>query len=124
MTEMQQWGRKESSLWPPRGFSHTYLAIFLAILASGVLIFIHYRFALSPLGQYYLPYYLRTNVSGLAHPASTYQLVYITDGKSRLRIALDADVRAGQPPYLSEKPLPFTLSEQAVLQGFRSIVRE
>jgi hypothetical protein len=124
MTEMQQWGRKESVLWPPRGFYHTYFAIFLAILASGILIFIHYRFAFSPLGQYYLPYYLRTDIAGLAHPASTYQLVYITDGKSRSRIALDADVRAGETPEISDKPLPFTLSQQALLQGFRSIGRE
>ena len=96
MTAIQQWGRKESLIWPPRGFYFTYGAIFLALLATGFLIYVRYSWALSPLEQYYLPYYFRTATAGYAHPTSTYQLVYISDGKSRARIALDADVQPGE----------------------------
>jgi hypothetical protein len=42
MTAIQQWGRKESLIWPPRGFYYTYGAI---LLATGFLIYVRYRFA-------------------------------------------------------------------------------
>ena len=45
MPAVQQWGRKESLIWPPRGFYYTYGAIFLAIVTTGFLIYAHYRFA-------------------------------------------------------------------------------
>jgi Type IV secretion-system coupling protein DNA-binding domain len=51
-------------------------------------------------------------------------LVYVGDEKSRFRIALDADVRPGETPQLSGRPLPFALSEQALSQGFRYLVLE
>ena len=124
MTTVQQWGRKESIIWPPRGFYYTYGAIFLALVFAGFLMYARYSFGLSPLEQYYLPYYLRTESAALMHPASMYQLVDITDGKSRSRIALDADVRPGETQQLSGKPLPFMLSEEALTQGFRYLMRE
>jgi hypothetical protein len=124
MTTVQQWGRRESIIWPPRGFYYSYGALFLAIVATGFLIYVHFEFALPSLQQYYLPYYLRTETAGLTHPTSMYQLVYVTDGKSRTRIALDADVRPGETPQLSGRPLPFVLSAGAVAQGFRYVARE
>src|SRR5207302_2672658 len=77
MTTVQQWGRRESIIWPPRGFYYTYGAIFLAILVTALLVYVHFNFALSSLQKYYLPYYLRTETVGLTHAASTYQLVYV-----------------------------------------------
>ena len=124
MTTVQQWGRKESIIWPPRGFYYTYGAIFLAIIATGFLMFVRFHFSLSPLEQHYLPYYIRTETAGFLRPTGIYQLVYITDGKSRSRPAMDADVAFGQTPQLSGKPLPFALSDDALKQGFRSIFRE
>jgi len=124
MPTIQQWGRKESIIWPPRGFYYTYGAIFLAIVATGFLIYAHYRFALSRMEQYYLPYYLRTEITAYMHPTSAYQLVYVTDGRSRSRIALDADVQPGETPQVSGKPLPFALSKQAAADRFRYVMRE
>jgi hypothetical protein len=124
MTTVQQWGRNESLIWPPRGFYYTYGAIFLAIVATGFLVYVHFEFAVSSLQQYYLPYYLRTETAGLTHATSMYQLVYATDGKSRSRIALDFDVRPGETPQLSGRPLPFVLSAEALTQGFRYLSRE
>ena len=56
MTTVQQWGRKESVIWPPRGFYYTCGAIFLAILVTALLVYVHFDFALSSLQRYYLPY--------------------------------------------------------------------
>jgi hypothetical protein len=124
MTTVQQWGRRESILWPPRGFYYTYGAISLAIMLTGFLVYVHYEFALSSLQQYYLAYYLRTEAAGLTQPTSLYQLVYVREGKSRSRIALEADVRPGVTPQLSGRPLPLALSEQALSQGFRYLAAE
>ena len=124
MPAVQQWGRKESLIWPPRGFYYTYGGIFLAIVATGVLIYAHYRFALSPMERYYLPYYLRSEMPGLLHPASTYQLLYVSDGKSRSRPALEADVEPGATTQLTGAPLPLVVSAQARQQGFHLLFRE
>jgi hypothetical protein len=101
MPAVQQWGRKESIIWPPRRYLYTLGALFLALVATGFFICVRFQFGLSPLERYYLPYYLRTDIAGIARPASTYQLLYVSDGKSRARPALDADVEAGATPQLS-----------------------
>src|SRR5205823_5315718 len=99
-------------------------AIFLALVATGFLMYIHFHLALSPLQQYYLPYYVRTETAGLFRSTGIYQMVYITDGKSHSRIAMDSDVAAGETRQLSGSPLPLVLSETGLKQGFRYIFRE
>ena len=74
MTTVQQWGRRESVIWPPRGFSYTYGAIFLAILVAAFLVYVHFDFALSPLQQYYLPYYLRTDYAAPQLPMLSFSI--------------------------------------------------
>src|SRR5215469_6854153 len=118
MNMVQQWGRKESVIWPPRGFYYTYGAIFLALVATGFWMYVHFHFSLSPLKQYYLPYYIRTEIADLVRPSGIYQLVYISDGKSQSRVAMDADVAAGETRQLSGEPLPLVLSKAAVKRGF------
>ena len=98
MSTIQQWGRKESVIWPPRGVCYTYAAVFFAALITGLLLYIHFHFSLSPLEQYYLPYYLRTEAAGLFRPTGVGQFVYVTDGKSHSWIATDLDVTAGETP--------------------------
>jgi hypothetical protein len=124
MNTVQQWGRKESLIWPPRGFYYTYGAIFLAVVATGFLTYVHLHFSLSPLEQYYLPYYIRTEAAGMFRPTGMYRLVYISDGKSQSRIAMDADVATGATRQFSGKPLPLVLSEAALKQGFRHVFSE
>ena len=124
MTTVQQWGRKESIIWPPRGFYYSYGAIFLAIVMAGFLMYLHFRFSLSPLEKYYVPYYIRTELAGLFRPSGRYQLVYITDGKSHSRLAMDGDVSAGETQQLSGRALPFILSDSALKTGDRYIFRE
>jgi len=77
MSSTSTWGRKESWIWPPRGFYYTYGAIFLASLLCALFFYLRFEFGLSPLQQYYLPYSIRTWTSGWRVPAGQYQLLYI-----------------------------------------------
>ena len=96
MPAVQQWGRKESIIWPPRRYLYTLGALFLSLVVTGFFVYVRFQYGLSPLERYYLPYYLRSETAGLTHPASTYQLLYVSDGKSRTRAALEADVEPGR----------------------------
>ena len=88
MPTVQHWGRNESLIWPPRTYLYTLSAFFLSLAATGLFVYVHFQFGLSPLERYYLPYYLRSEMPSLTHHASTYQLLYVSDGNSRARPAL------------------------------------
>jgi type IV secretory pathway TraG/TraD family ATPase VirD4 len=124
MPAIQQWGRKESIIWPPRGFPYTLGALFLALVATGFFVYIRFQYGLLPLQRYYLPYYLRSETAGLTHPASSYQMIVISDGKSHSRAALEDDVDAGTTPQISGPTLPLVLSPAAARQGFYYLFRE
>lgn len=123
MANVQQWGRNESLIWPPRRYLYTLGALFLAFVATGLFVFLRLQFGLQPLERYYLPYYLRTEVMGILHPSAAYQLLYIADGKSK-RPALEADVQSGLTPQAVGKPLPIELSKKARKGGAFSLFRE
>jgi len=123
MSTIQQWGRKESIIWPPRGFPYTLGAFILAVIVTGFFIYLRFQYGLAPLERYYLPYYFRSETLGLARPVGTYQMLYVSDGKSRSRAALETDVQSGSTPQFRDKPLPLVLSEQAREQGFRYLLR-
>ncbi len=124
MATVQQWGRNESLIWPPRGYLYTLGALFLAVVATGFFVFLRVQYGLAPLERYYLPYYLRTEAAGILHPSAAYQLLYVTDGKSKARPALDSDVQPGLTPQAGGKPLPLALSENARKEGAQLLFRE
>jgi hypothetical protein len=124
MAAVQQWGRRESLIWPPRGYLYTLGSFFLAAVVCGFLVFLRFQYGLSPLEKYYLPYYLRTETAGVTHPASAYQMLYVTDGEKRRRPALDADVEPGVTPQFGGKPLPLRLTPAASHHGTYFLERE
>lgn len=124
MSNVQQWGRRESLIWPPRGFLYTLGALFLALIATGFFVFLRFQFGLDPLARYYIPYYFRTETIGSFHPSGLYQLLVISDGKLRTRPALEDDVQAGVTSQPGAKPIPLVLSDQAKKNGFRLLFRE
>ena len=124
MSTVQQWGRRESIIWPPRTYLYTLSALFLALAATAFFVYVRFQYGLSPLERYYLPYYLRSEMPSLTHHASSYQLLYVSDGKSQTRPALDADVEPGATAQPTGTPLPLALSAQARHQGFRLLFRE
>jgi hypothetical protein len=113
MPVVQEWGRKESIIWPPRGYLYTLGAFFLSCILTGFLVFLRFQFGLSPLERYYLPYYLRSETAGIMHPMSAYQLLVISDGRSQARVALEKDVQRGSTPQFGGKPLPLALTPEA-----------
>ena len=124
MSSAEQWGRRESLIWPPRGYLYTLGALFLAVVFTGFLVWLRVAYGLSPLERYYLPYYLRTETLGTLHPAGAYQLVLVQGGKSQVRPALNADVQRGKTLQAIGKPLPFALSDKARKDGYRVLFRE
>jgi type IV secretory pathway TraG/TraD family ATPase VirD4 len=124
MPTVQQWGRKESLIWPPRGYLYTLGAFFLAVVATGLFVYIRFQYGLSPLERYYLPYYLRSETAGLTHPVSNYQMLFVSDGQSLGRLALDADVQRGSTPQFGGKPVPLILTRQVAQHGIYYLMRE
>jgi hypothetical protein len=124
MSTVQQWGRKKSIVWPPRGFVYTFGAFLSACILAGFFIYIRFQFGLLPLQRYYLPYYLRTETAGLTHPICSYQLLYGSDGESLRRVALDADIKLGSTAQFEGKPLPLPRTAQAAQHGAFFLIRE
>jgi type IV secretory pathway TraG/TraD family ATPase VirD4 len=124
MPTVQQWGRRESIIWPPRGYLYTLGAFFLACVATGFFVYLRFQFGLQPLQRYYLPYYLRSITAGLAHPISKYQLVYVSDGETPGRPALEADVQPGSTIQFAGKPLPMMVTPGASEHGTYFLNRE
>jgi hypothetical protein len=54
------WGRKETIIWPPHSPIYTFGAVFLALILTGLFVYLRFAFALSPLEQFYLPLYIKT----------------------------------------------------------------
>jgi len=118
------WGRKETIIWPPHQPIYTIGALVLALLATGLFVHLRFQFGLSPLQRYYLPYYCRTVTAGITHPVSKYQLVYVSDGESVGHPALDADVQPGSTPQFGGKALPLTITPNASVHGLYYLNRE
>jgi hypothetical protein len=57
------WGRKETIIWPPHSPIYTFGAIFLALILTGLFVYLRFAFALSPLEQFYLPLYIKTSIA-------------------------------------------------------------
>ena len=124
MSTVQQWGRKESIIWPPRGYVYTLGSFLFACVLTGVFVYIHFQYGLLPLQRYYLPYYLRSETAGLTHPVSAYQLLYISDGERPRRLALESDVEPGSTAQFAGRPLPLTLTPRAAQHGKFVLLRE
>jgi type IV secretory pathway TraG/TraD family ATPase VirD4 len=124
MPTVQQWGRRESIIWPPRAYLYTLGALFLACVATGFFVYLRFQFGLSPLERYYLPYYLRSETAGLAHSMSKYQMLYVTDGETPGRAALEADVQTGSTPQSGGKALPLKITPQSSVHDTYYLARE
>ncbi|MGA7340420.1 MAG: type IV secretion system DNA-binding domain-containing protein [Terracidiphilus sp.] len=123
MPKPAKWGRTETIIWPPRSPIYTYGAIFLACIAAGLFVYLRFSFALTPLQQFYLPYYLRTEAAGLIHKTDKYQLLVVAGGPGGVRLAADDDVAPGKTLLPGGKSLPLELTPVARAKGAQFLYR-
>jgi len=123
MPKPAKWGRTETIIWPPRSPIYTYGAIFLACVAASLFVYLRFTFALTPLQQFYLPHYLRTEVAGLMRKTDKYQLLAVADARGRLHLAGDSEVQAGRTIIPGGKPLALQLTRAARAAGAQSLYR-
>ena len=113
-----KWGRNESVIWPPHGPVNTYAAVFLSFVAVCSLVYLRFSFALTPLQQFYLPYYVRSGVQGLMHKTDKYELVMVLDREGPARLATNDDVITRKKQSTpGSKQLPLELSPAGISKG-------
>src|SRR5450631_4228155 len=99
MTEAT-WGRRETLVWPPHKPIYTLGALFLSFIAASFFVYMRFHFALSPLEQFYLPTYIKTDIASIVPSRSRFQMLLVSDGKGRAWYAREEDVEAGSTPQL------------------------
>jgi hypothetical protein len=124
MPTVQQWGRRESFMWPPRGYLYTLGALFLACVATGFFIWVHLQYGLSPLERYYLAYHVRSEIGSLPHASGTYRMVRVTDGRSPGRLVLNEDVQLGSTLQSDGTELPLKLTPKTAQVSQYLLYRE
>jgi type IV secretory pathway TraG/TraD family ATPase VirD4 len=117
------WGRKETVIWPPHQPIYTLGALFLAVILTGVFVYLRYAYALSPLEKLYLPTYIKASLVPSIRPYGKYQMLLMADKKSNAWYARDVDVRAGSTPQANAHPLPIVLSDSARQRGMIYLYR-
>ena len=122
MSEIK-WGRKETIIWPPRKPIYTLGALFLSVVAIGLFVYLRFSFGMTPLEKYYLPLYLKTKITGSVRATGQYQLLFISDGKRKFRLATDQDVEPGSTAMATGKALPLKVSADAAKQGWIYLYR-
>jgi RecA/RadA recombinase len=122
MPEMN-WGRKETIIWPPHQPIYTYGAIFLALVAAGLFVYLRFAIELNPLERYYLPTYIKTSISLSVRSSGKYQVLLVSDASGKAWYALNDNVQAGSTPQANDKPIPLALSDTARQRGMVSLYR-
>jgi hypothetical protein len=51
----QQWGRKETVIFPPHSAIYTYGAVFLAFVMTGCFLYVRFAYGQTPFQQFYTP---------------------------------------------------------------------
>ena len=101
------WGRKETIIWPPHKPIYTFGAVFLAVILTGLFVYLRFAFALSPLEQFYLPHYIKATIVPSIRPSSKYQMLLMSDKKGHAWYARKMDVAAGSTPQANAlMPIP------------------
>ena len=113
MATVQQWGRKESIIWPPRGYVYTLGAFIFACILTGRL-HLHSLSIRSFATPALLPSLLLADRD--CRPDSSRQPIPIAlcfgRRKGRAEQPWTADVQPGSTPQFGGKPLPLMLTTQ------------
>jgi hypothetical protein len=118
-----QWGRKETIIWPPHVPVLSYTAILMAFLCTCLFVWQQIHFSIMPLQRSYLTEYLRSQAGGLFKAHESYRLIYLGGRKRKPRLALPVDFIAGKTTLPNGTTVPVALSELSALQGYRWFYR-
>jgi type IV secretory pathway TraG/TraD family ATPase VirD4 len=113
-----QWGRKETIIWPPHAPVMSYAALAAAFLCTCLFVWQRLHFSLPPLQQSYISEYIRSEIGGTIHAHGTYRLVYLGGRKAKPRLAFPVDFVPGKMTLPDGKVVSFELSELAQAQGY------
>jgi type IV secretory pathway TraG/TraD family ATPase VirD4 len=119
----QQWGRKETIIFPPHSPIYSYGAVFLALVLTGCFIYLRFSYGQTPLQQFYTPIYARTAAGAALNKKDKYQLLYVGDGTKAGQLAVESDVQAGTTPAPGGKHIPLALSRAAAARGLHALYR-
>jgi len=122
---MTQWGRKETVIWPPHAPIYTYGAFFLAMVFTGLFLYVRFASGNTPLQQFYTPIYLRSSI--VAQLGTTrkdkYRMLFIGGNGLASRPVTEDDVQPGKAPNADMKSIPLAVSESARKQGYSVLFR-
>jgi type IV secretory pathway TraG/TraD family ATPase VirD4 len=119
----QQWGRKETVIFPPHSPIYTYGAILLALVLTGCFMYVRFTYGQTPLQQFYTPIYARAAAGAALNKKDKYQLLYVGDGTRMGQLAVEADVQQGTTSVPGGKHIPLALSRAAAGRGLRALYR-
>lgn len=113
-----QWGRKETIIWPPHAPVMSYTALAAALIFTCLFVWQRLHFSLPPLQQAYISEYVRSEAGAVVHTHGTYRLVYLGGRKEKSRLAFPTDFVQGKMTLPDGKAVHFTLSELTLAQGY------
>ncbi len=113
------WGRKETLVFPPHVPIYTYSAIATALLLSLLFGWEHLRFGTTPLEKAYNGAYLRASIGSIFKAHGSYSLVYLGGPKVQPRRAVPVDFEEGETVFPDGHRVPVQLSALPLSQGFR-----
>jgi len=120
-----QWGRKETVIWPPHSPIYTYGAAFIALVLTGLFLYMRFALGNTPLQRFYTPIYLRASVASEfgAKRQDKYRLLFLTGVEVAPKMPVEADVQDGLTTAHAEKPIPLIPSQTALRSGFDVLFR-
>jgi hypothetical protein len=123
MNNNQQWGRKETIVWPPHAPIYTFSALAFGVFATLFFVWQFLRFTETPLRRTYTPTYIQSLVGATFKQHGKYRLLYVGGGKAAPRLALPADFVPGETRLLDGAVVPVELSEAARHQSYTVFYR-
>lgn len=118
-----QWGRRESIIWPPHVPILSYSALAATLLSTCFFVWQRINFSFEPLQKSYITEYIRADIGALFKAHQSYRLIYLGGGRAKARVALPADFVEGKTTLPSGLTFPVGLADITRLQGYRWFFR-
>jgi hypothetical protein len=112
-----EWGRKETVMWPPHQPLYSYSAFAGALVLLLLFGWQHTHFALTPLQRVYLSMYAKTDATGALGVHGKHRLLWVSGPHVTAAPAIDLAVEPGQTLIEQGSTIPLELSPAAKAAG-------